>query len=47
MVRDHPSDKKGVDVKIVRPGGGIELWTMLGRQQQQEQQQQGKSQQGR
>eukprot|EP00903_Cladosiphon_okamuranus_P018800 g17294.t1 len=45
VVRDHPSDKKGVDVKIARPGGGVQLWTMLGRQQQQgEQQRQGQGQ---
>lgn len=46
VVRDHPSDKKGVDVKVVRPGGGVELWTMLG-QQQEEQQQEGQSRPGR
>ncbi|CAM9274618.1 unnamed protein product, partial [Hapterophycus canaliculatus] len=32
LVRGHPSDKKGEEVKIVRPGGGVELWKMLGRQ---------------
>ncbi|CAM9304799.1 unnamed protein product [Scytosiphon promiscuus] len=33
VVRGHPSDKKGEDIKIARPGGGVELWKMLGRQQ--------------
>lgn len=38
-MRDHLSDKKGVDVQVVRPGGGVGLWAMLGRQQQEQQQQ--------
>eukprot|EP00752_Nemacystus_decipiens_P012656 g11210.t1 len=45
VVRDNLSDKKGVDVKVVRPGGGVDLWTMLGRQQQ-DQHQQGQSRPG-
>ncbi|CAM9285636.1 unnamed protein product [Ectocarpus sp. 4 AP-2014] len=37
VVRDHPSDKKGVDVRVVRPGDGIGLWKMLGQQQESQQ----------
>ena len=39
VMRDHPSDKKGVDIKIARPDGGVGLWTMLGRQREQQYQQ--------
>lgn len=32
VVRGHPADKKGEEVKLVRPNGGVELWKMLGQQ---------------
>lgn len=37
VVRGHPSDKKGEEVKIVRPSGGVELWKMLGRPHERQQ----------
>ena len=39
VIREHATDRKGEDVKVVKPDGGVGVWTMLGRQQPHPQQQ--------
>ncbi|CAM9860971.1 unnamed protein product, partial [Laminaria digitata] len=34
VIREHATDRKGEDVKVVQPDGGVGVWTMLGRPQQ-------------